>query len=180
MRLWKTYLNYITLTNWKSAADHLSTFAELLGEFSGFLLLWMLYHKKNKCKFSNFLNLTITTHICFAIGYILSSYLFFCLSLSVTSKLSLEIVYLENVTSDFKFNFDFLDDNSTNMFDFGSTIKISRVFWISGARHDKAIHFGLQESFKRVSRTFISIFILVYEVKITKTSRICETGIYKG
>ena len=40
----------------------------------------MLYHKKNICKVSNFLNLTITIRICFAIGYILSSYLSFCLS----------------------------------------------------------------------------------------------------
>ena len=157
------------MPNWKSAADKLPTFAELLVEFSGFLLLWMLYHKKNICKVSNFLNLTITIHICFAIGYILSSYLSFCLSL-----------FIENVTSDFKFDFDFLDDNSTNMFDFGSTTRISRVFWISGARRDKAIHFGLQENFKRVSRTFISISILVFEVKITKTSRICKTSLHKG
>jgi hypothetical protein len=100
VRLWKTYLNYITLTNWKSAADHLSTFAELLGEFSGFLLLWMLYHKKNKCKFSNFLNLTITTHICFAIGYILSSYLYFCFSVTskvCTLKMSRQILSLISI-----------------------------------------------------------------------------------
>ena len=151
----------------------MSTFAELLEEFSGFLLLWMRYRKKNICKVSKFLNLTITVHICFAIGYILSSYLSFCLSV-------VESLFIENVTSDFKFDFDFLDDNSTNMFDFGSRTRISRVFWISGARRDKAIHFGLQGNFKRVSRTFISISILVSEVKITKTSRICETSLHKG